>query len=686
MEQPFQENFRNFKSNSMKLHQFSITNSIKKAQNYLLEKSTLKPVLFVAGLLATIWFLIRVIPKPSRAGYPCMRAAAPFMSGFVLYILAFTSSFAAFKKSRSLFRNKSYVAALFLVVAGLFSAGVFFVLNNQQIVLAKPVVMVEPPDGANNPMGEGQGVYPGRVIWAWNPEATNAACDNKPGNAFWDYKNNDTLVIRGMVEESMLELTGTTSLKAAWDSVFTVYNRKNNMGSRGYLPTEKIFVKINQGTASWLLTAQEKANGFAIQQSGTVQPSWRASYYAAAETGPFVVLNILRQLVNMAGVPQENIYVGDPMSHIYDHNYQVWNNEFPKVKYADKTTDKFNRTFIIDDLNPAMEYSDKGARISEKTERYFEEMEEVNYMINVACLKSHVRAGITLCAKNHFGSITRSGASHLHPGLVSTSDNGLDQSNAGYNKYRVQVDIMGHKYLGGKTMLFVIEGLYAGGAVETKPGRKWKMAPFNGKWTSSVFMSVDQVALESVCYDFLRTEFNGVNQPENYPNWVGVDDYLHQAADKTNWPAGITYNPDGKGELKSLGIHEHWNNSTDKKYSRNLGLDKGIELKQISGKVVSAPVINLKSDMAFNTFPNPFRDRLTVTFQLKNPSEINLAVYNMEGRMVKMLKNESLQAGKHDLLWSAAGNELTSGTYFIRLTGKNSTESFNESQKIQFVK
>jgi hypothetical protein len=670
----------------MKLHHFSLSENIKKARNYLLEKSTLKPVLFVAGLLATIWFLIRVIPKPSRAGYPCMKAAAPLMSGFVLYMLAFTSSFVAFKKSRSLFKNKSYVTAMLLVVAGLFSAGVFFVLHNQQIVFAKPAVMVEPPDGANNPMGEGQGIIPGKVIWAWNSEATNPACDNKPGNSFWDYKNNDTLVIRGMVEESMLELTGTTSLKAAWDSIFTVYNRKNNLGNRGYLPTEKIFIKINQGTASWLLTAQEKANGFAIQQSGTVQPSWRASYYAAAETGPFVVLNILRQLVNVAGVPQENIYVGDPMSHIYDHNYQAWNNEFPKVKYADKTTENFNRTFIIDALNPTMEYSDKGIRIPEKTERYFEEMEAVNYMINVACLKAHVRAGITLCAKNHFGSITRSGAGHLHTGLVSTSNNGLDQSNTGYKKYRVQVDIMGHKYLGGKTMLFIVEGLYGGGAVETKPGRKWKMAPFNGNWTSSVFMSVDQVALESVCYDFLRTEFNGVNQPENYPNWVGVDDYLHQAADKANWPEGITYNPDGKGELKSLGVHEHWNDAVNKQYSRNLGMNKGIELKQISGKVVSAPQIPLNSDLSLNTYPNPFRDRLTVSFKLNNPAEINLAVYNLEGRMVKTLKNEFMQTGNHEVLWSLAGNELTPGTYFIRLTGKNGSQNFNESQKIQFIK
>ncbi len=670
----------------MKLHQFSITKSIKKAQKYLLEKSTLKPVLFVAGLLATIWFLIRVIPKPSRAGYPCMRAAAPLMSGFVLYMLAFTSSFVAFKKSRALFRNRSYAAAMFLVVAGLVSAGVFFVLHNQQPVFAKTTIINEPPDGANNPMGESQGIFPGKVIWAWNPEATNASCDNKPGNAFWDYKNNDTLVIRGMIEESVVELTGANNLKTAWDAIFTNHNVKKNRGNRSYRSDETIFLKINQGTASWLLTATEKAKGFALQQSGPIQPSWRANHYATTETGPFVVLNILRQLVNVAGVPQENIYVGDPMSNIYDHNFKVWFNEFPNVKYVDKTTEKFNRTYIIDALNPSMEYSDKGARIAEKTERYFEEMENADYMINFACLKSHVRGGVTLNAKNHFGSITRSGASHLHPALVSTSNNGLDQSNTGYKKYRVLVDIMGHEKLGRNTMLFVVEGLFGGSESEVKPPRKWKMQPFNGDWTNSIFMSLDQVALESVCYDFLRTEFNGVNQPEAYPNWVGVDDYLHQAADKTNWPEGIVYNPDGKGELKSLGIHEHWNDPVNKQYSRNLGMNKGIELKQISGKVVSAPQINLNSALSLNIYPNPFRDRLTVSLKLNNPAEISLEVLNLEGRMIKTLKNEFMQAGNHEVFWSDAGNELLPGTYFIRLTGKNSSQSFNETQKIQFIK
>jgi len=36
------------------------------------------------GLSSTVWFLIRVIPKPSRAAYPCMQASAPVMSAFVL--------------------------------------------------------------------------------------------------------------------------------------------------------------------------------------------------------------------------------------------------------------------------------------------------------------------------------------------------------------------------------------------------------------------------------------------------------------------------------------------------------------------------------------------------------------------------------------------------------------------------
>ena len=45
-----------------------------------------------------------------------------------------------------------------------------------------------------------------------------------------------------------------------------------------------------------------------------------------------------------------------------------------------------------------------------------------------------------------------------------------------------------------------------------------------------------------------------------------------------NAPSGAEY-LDGYGKkVTNLGVHEHWNNKTDKKYSRNLGKTEGIEL------------------------------------------------------------------------------------------------------------
>jgi hypothetical protein len=44
-------------------------------------------------------------------------------------------------------------------------------------------------------------------------------------------------------------------------------------------------------------------------------------------------------------------------------------------------------------------------------------------------------------------------------------------------------------------------------------------------------------------------------------------------------PSQTKYQPAKDGKvLGSLGVHEHWNNATDKQYSRNLGKGAGIEL------------------------------------------------------------------------------------------------------------
>ncbi len=659
-------------------------------RQYLLDHVPYKIIFLVTGLLATIWFLVRVIPKPSRAGYPCMQAAAPLMSGFVIYLLSFSGSYFAFRKARSLFSQKNYATSLAFIFAGVLLGATFFVVSNSgSNAKANITIVSAPPDGANNPMGTAQGIIPGRVIWAWNPDAINPDLQNVPGDAFWDYKNNDTLVIRGMVEQSILKLTGTSQFEAAWDSIFYNHNRKKHDISRGYQSGEKIYIKINQGTAQWVLNNEEKANGYAWQTSGTINPSWRRAHFAASETGPFVILNILRQLVNEAGVPQENIAIGDPMSHTFRHNYDVWHAEFPNIKYTDKFSDDHNRTKITPSANPSMTYSDDGNIMGDAIlESYFTIMEEADYMINVACLKPHLRAGVTLCAKNHFGSISKSGAAHLHPSLIYPNEvNSPSVVNQGYNKYRVAVDIMGHKYLGGNTMLFVLEGLLGGGPSETKQPVRYNMAPFNGDWSNSIFMSLDQVALESVAYDFLREEFDGTNQPQDYPNWLGVDDYLHQAASQDNWPVGITYNPDGRGTLASLGVHEHWNNALEKKYSRNLGTGNGIELIQTDGtsSTVSVPQLSANNQLQIKAYPNPFTDQMTFAFSLQEPGQVNIQILDLQGRTISNLENRKYENGNYEIKWKATDHNLTPGFYIVQFRLEAGKNKYAQNHKIQLI-
>ena len=130
-------------------------------------------LLRLGGLTALIWFLIRVLPKPSRAAYPCQRAAAPAAAAFVLWIMTALGSLSLFRYACRRLRHARWQVAMPLIFIAVVAASGFFVSFPEGILRAAVVKHAPfvPADLPNTPMGKAFGIKPGRVAWAHDPAA-----------------------------------------------------------------------------------------------------------------------------------------------------------------------------------------------------------------------------------------------------------------------------------------------------------------------------------------------------------------------------------------------------------------------------------------------------------------------------------------------------------------------------------
>lgn len=633
-------------------------------------KMPAKLVFYSMATLATIWFLMRVIPKPSRASYPCMQATAPFASAFVMYLLGSGGFVMAFKRfGQALSKSKYALAGVFLLAA----LGLFMFTNSQHAIKATAKSQQVTSDFTpNEPIGIAKGILPGRVTWMWDPRSTNENCTNTSNNngiidsdddAWFQAANNNFQVIDSMVIRSVIALAGASTNAGAWDQIFRHFNLKHGNGNVGYSEGEKIFLKINATSAYGGLATGKYYADLGRNDNLAINDF-------AAETNPYVVLSIIGQLVHVAQVPEDMIYVGDPARNIYKEFYTLWHDAYPNVHYLGNNLlhpeldiNGLGRTAVAVTANDRVFFSDHGSVMPDAiSDKLFTIFDEMDYLINIPTMKAHATGGITLAAKNHFGSFTRQWAMHLHKGLMDGAD---DPTRLGYGLYRVQTDIMMHNLLSGKNLLIVVDGLYPSDDALAVPD-KWMSQPFDNDWCSSIIMSLDPVAVESVCHDFLRTEYNGPTIAESRPNWSGVDDYLHQAGDSSLWADGIVYDPDNDGVLiASLGVHEHWNDSINKQYTRNLGTGNGIELLKVHE--IGTYVTPQLHPLLVRLYPNPARDFVTLTNE--ESAAVSYTCVDIQGRkfMSGMLPPN---ATCHIALGS-----MPNGTYLFRLNGKTGTSS-----------
>ncbi len=499
----------------------------------------------LVALLALAWYLARVLPKPSRATYPCTQAAGSVLSGLLVYAAGAAVSGGLVRRGQRLLRGKRYANG----IAAIAVAGVVFavgMVRSAAIVRAgdpdegtKIAQLV--PDASNAPVGVAKGIMPGRVAWAHDPNA--AHWDGKTGH-WWDAASNNQTLVNEMLGNVVMSVANQSTVAKAWNALFLASNTTRGRGSVGYTAGETIAIKVNLNN-----------NGSQTGTSNNIDASPQMAYA------------LLDELVNQAGVTGASITFYDNMraasSFTAIKNYVT---AFPGVNFVGSDTS-----------NPvANSITFSGGGIGTTGTGFPKALVNATYMINMALLKRHTsqdaangwdteygNTGVTLCGKNNCGTSNNCGA--LHYELRD-----WNQPGASYNPL---VDMMASSKVGGKVVLFLLDGLYTGNRYDSGP-QQWQMAPFNGSWPSSVFGSQDPVAIDSVGIDFLSSEW-----------WVAAraNNYLHEAASIGNAPSGTVYKPDGTPVTGSLGVTEHWNNATAKQYSRNLDPvnGKGIELVQI---------------------------------------------------------------------------------------------------------
>jgi hypothetical protein len=530
----------------------------------------------VPGALALIWFLVRVLPKPSRATYPCQRVAFPVASGFVAWILALLGSAFAWRKARRR-EARFWKACAWGAVAAL---GITCVVAN----LPAPRAAAESP---NAPVGEAKGIFPGRVVWVHAPDAVNwnGYTSSEP---WWQTNHTDLAVVEEMLSKAIRSVGGGSTDAEAWDALFRYFNQTHARGSRGYQAGEKIAIKIN------LTTCNARSGTSTVDIHGTYEKRNAYSdghWMNTIDNSPQMILTLLRHLVYTVGVQPTDISVGDPTGLFPKYMWDRLHPEFPAVHYFDNFGGAGRTRTEFSGVEFNWSAPDAAGKVQDYVPQPFA---QADYLINFAILKGH-SVGVTLCAKNLYGALLRCPDGYFRDALgrdqpgtldylnlhASTPDPGISTAQ-GLGHYRALVDLMGHPALGGNTLLCLVDGLFGGYFWDSHP-QKWNSAPFNGDWPSSLFASQDPVAIDSVCYDFLLNEWpnvvsNGSASPGNGLQG-GAEDYLHEAAQASNPASGTLYDPGKTGSrLASLGVHEHWNNAAEKQYSRNLGTGVGIEL------------------------------------------------------------------------------------------------------------
>ena len=186
--------------------------------------------------------------------------------------------------------------------------------------------------------------------------------------------------------------------------------------------------------------------------------------------------------------------------------------------------------------------------------------------------------------------------------------------------------------------------------------------------------------------DVVRIELQAVSGIALAAIGLWYDDYncgpnpvTQDLLDVLTYDAGVTSND---AALKSsfpyvaapwAGTHNcDCNNNTTARSTTNVD---EIQMKKVpsTGLGLSSPEMNL------STYPNPGTSNNTIRYSVNVPSQIKIAVYDMQGKLVKVLADKNHEAGVYNVQWDMS--KLSGGTYVV-----TAVKDGNVKQTIKVVK
>jgi hypothetical protein len=113
-----------------------------------------------------------------------------------------------------------------------------------------------------------------------------------------------------------------------------------------------------------------------------------------------------------------------------------------------------------------------------------------------------------------------------------------------------------------------------------------------------------------------------------------------------------------------------------------------INVRDFMGHIINCSCTPADAPKAFRlaqNFPNPFNPSTTIKYDMKAKGLVTVRIYDVAGRLVRTLVNETKDAGAYSAVWDGRNNigaDVASGIYFYKME----TSAFSATKKLVMLR